>query len=99
MRRFGILCWALLASFLEAQAFTYDGLEYSANSDGTTATLTGYSTLPDDGAVTVPSEVSDGTSTYSVTSIGTWAFRRCTALTSLDLSQTSITTIQTFAFL
>ena len=49
------------------------------------------------GNLVIPSSVSDGSTTYNVTSIGGSAFNRCTKLTSVTIPD-SVTTIKSSAF-
>ena len=68
-----------------AVAVTYKGSSYSSYSDE-------YS-----GAVTIPSTVIYNSKTYSVTSIGDWAFYGCSSLTAITIPE-SVKSIGRFAF-
>ena len=49
------------------------------------------------GAVTIPATVVNGSNTYSVTSIGKYAFSDCSGLTSINIPN-SVTSIEKYAF-
>ena len=66
-------------------------MDYSYTSSGTGITITGYS--GEGGAITIPDEI-DG---LPVTSIGDYAFRGCTGLTSVTIPD-SVTSIGDRAF-
>ena len=82
---------ALLLSLLfcvevaSADTFTIDGIEYYRGySSSSTVQVNGYtSDLPAD--VVIPSQVTYLGKTYSVTSIGSSAFKSCTSLTSIEI--------------
>ena len=72
--------------------FMVDGLCYNINSDGTSVTVTyqgtgeygyGYANLS--GTLNIPSTVAYDSVSYSVSSIGEYAFSNCTGLTSVDI--------------
>ena len=80
-----------------AYDFMVGGLCYNYNSDGTSVTVTyertsspRYSNLS--GAVNIPSTVTYNGKTYSVTSIGSYAFEYCSGLTSVTIPN-SVTAI------
>lgn len=77
--------------------FAVDDLQYSINPDQTSVTVT-FHTVPITGAVEIPTSVTYDKTTYSVTSIGSFAFRNCHELTSVKFPPT-ITSIGDFAFL
>ena len=73
--------------------FKVDGVCYTKNSDGTTVTVTyenetnpRYTSLSGD--LTIPSTVTYGGATYTVTAISDNAFRECRDLTSVAISNT-----------
>lgn len=101
----------ILTSFifllLTAASFAYDakigGIYY--NFSGTEATVTYYSLSSSFnenknayiGSVVVPETVTYNGTTYTVTKIGVFAFRNCSGLTSVTISN-SVTTIEKWAF-
>ncbi|WP_415355416.1 fibronectin type III domain-containing protein [Halioglobus sp. Uisw_031] len=88
----------LLISMLSAQALAFDvgGFSYSITS-GTTVDVTGRASGNTDTDIVIPATVADGSTTYSVTSIGRDAFQY-NALTSVIIPD-SVTTIGGQAFL
>ena len=100
---------AIIAIALSASAYDFMAgkLCYNINDDGKTATVTyesaslpsfsgpAYSALS--GSVTIPSKVSSGGVTYTVTGIGNRAFIGCTGLTSVTFPN-SIISIGEYAF-
>jgi len=93
---FILLCFAVT---MFAYDFEVDGMYYGKNSDGTTVYVTYKSNSGGDysGDVAIPSEVTYEGTTYSVTSIGKYAFFRCLELTSVEIPS-SVTTIGNYAF-
>ena len=91
----------LIANCISASAieFTVDGVRYSVNSDNTTVTVAGYpSGSKPTGDLTIPESVTyDGDISYPVTSIGSYAFNRCSGLTSVTIGN-SVTSIGYWAF-
>ncbi len=77
--------WASLFA-PKAEAATYDIYTYEVDSDGTIIITDCKESAK--GAITIPSEI-DG---KSVTSIGYWAFRDCTGLTSITIPN-SVTSV------
>ncbi len=101
MRHFGkrvlgaVLCAALLlcavpVGSIAVSAEQSGDYEYEILEDGT-ASITRY--MDDGGDVVIPGEI-DG---YKVTTIGGYAFERCTSLTSVTIPD-SVTTIGEMAF-
>ena len=84
----------LSAATASAHDFEVNGIYYNINSDGTSVSVTdgGYS-----GEVTIPASVTYSGKTYSVTSIGAWAFWVCSGLTSVEIPN-SVTSIGEYAF-
>jgi uncharacterized repeat protein (TIGR02543 family) len=69
--------------------------DYEYTENGENATITGY-TGPG-GNITIPVAIINGMNTYSVTSIGEYAFYDCTSLTSVTIPN-SVTSIGEYAF-
>ena len=105
-----LLLLALLSATLPAMAYDFmvDGLCYNINSDGTSVTvtyeresqnsvssITSYTHLV--GSLNIPYSVTYSGKTYSVTSIGKYAFYMCIGLTSVTISN-SVTSIGDKAF-
>ena len=98
-RHFVVAIFALLAANAYAYDFKSDGIYYNVSSEkNRTVEVTsgGYRTYR--GNIVIPDRVLNDGRTYTVTSIGDYAFSDCDALTSVDLSSTSLTTIGSYAF-
>ena len=102
MKRFLSLTTLLLiavASF--AHDFEVDGIYYVITSSSSTSPTVGVSEGTSSssytGGITIPETVTYSGKTYSVTSIGDYAFWGCSGLTSIHISE-GITTIGTNAF-
>ena len=97
MKRTIFLMLAVLLSALSASAYAFkvDGIAYNKNGDGKSV----YVAYGGDctGPVTIPERVTYDGATYSVTSIGEFAFKDCTGLTSVTIP-TSVTSIGEEAF-
>ncbi len=103
------LCVALLALVLcntplFAEDFAVGGIYYNITSDtDKTVEVTcrgfDYYNYSDrySGAVTIPESVTYNGNTYSVTSIGNWAFDECSGLTSVEIPN-SVISIGSYAF-
>ena len=92
----------LLALSSWANGTEIDGIHYELDSSTGTAsvTYTGSSSSSGNsyaGSVTIPTTVTSGSTTYSVTSIGNYAFSGCTGLTSITIPS-SVTSIGRSAF-
>ena len=79
---------------LFSQTFTIDNITYTVSGAEVSVYANIISTPSD---IIIPSTVTNGGITYSVTSIGSNAFRDCTSLTSITLPS-SLTSIGTSAF-
>lgn len=94
-----ILLFALMlcgASNVFAEEVQIDGLWYDLS--GTTAEVIQYKdNVMYSGDVVIPGSVSYNNTDYSVTSIGSNAFRKCSSLTSIVIPN-SVTKIEDFAF-
>ena len=91
-----LLCLCLLAGTTTAFAYDaeIDGIYY--NFSGNEAIVV-YGSPKYSGEVTIPSSVTYDGTTYSVTSIGDWAFEGCSGLTSVTIGN-SVTSIGVGAF-
>jgi len=74
-----------------------DGIYYLLDSPGIGQATVTPNPSPYSGSITIPSTVSNGSNTYSVTSIGSGAFQGCSNLTSVTIP-TSVTSIGNNAF-
>lgn len=79
-----LLLALLLPTHTHAHDFEVDGIYYNINGTNATVTFRGtyfyqYSNAYS-GSVTIPTTVTYGDTTYSVTSIGSGAFRNCSSL-------------------
>ena len=93
---------SLVATAATAHSFEVNGIYYNKNGDGTVSvTFKGsrYYEYADEytGNVMIPSSVTYSGTTYSVTSIGEYAFQDCSGLTSVTIPN-SVTSIDDRAF-
>ena len=97
MKRTIFLMLAVLLSTLSASAYTFkvDGIAYQTINDGKSVYVTRGGDYT--GPVTIPERVTYDGATYSVTSIGEFAFNDCTGLTSVTIGN-SVTSIGKSAF-
>lgn len=77
--------------------FAVDDLQYSINPDQTSVSVT-FHTVPVTGVLEIPGTVTYDKTTYTVTAIGSFAFRNCHELTFIKFPP-SITSMGDFAFL
>ncbi len=95
-----LLVFSVMASY--AHDFEVDGIYYNLNKEAKEAVVTykGLYYWNNDyyGFVKIPSSISYGNATYSVTSIGDRAFRACTGLTYVEIPN-SVTSIGEGAFI
>lgn len=87
---------ALLPLLASADAVEIDGIWYKLVTKGNVAEVTSSSNKYC-GAIVIPASVTYGDVTYSVTTIGDWAFSDCSDLTSVTISN-NITKIGSCAF-
>ena len=96
-----LILFILLAVLLPATAVAYDiylnGIYYNINGNEVTVTSSGTSNINYSGSVIIPSFVTYGSQTYTVTSIGNRAFYMCKNLTSITIPS-SVTSIGNSAF-
>lgn len=86
-----LMIMATSAFVSSAYDFEVDGVYYNKTSDVTVSVTYGpssYNTYQGD--VVIPSTVQNEDVTYTVTSIGTWAFMYCVRLTSVQLPSTLV---------
>ena len=82
--------------FVAQDASQYSTLTFISNSDGTAQVKANSSNKPT-GDLVIPKKVSIDGVIYSVTSIGSYAFRNCSGLTSIEIPS-SVTSIGDSAF-
>ena len=87
----------LLPMVAKADAVKINGIYYNLITRTETAKVTGLYRAGDNGAVNIPASVTYDNVTYSVTSIGSYAFRGCSGLTTVTIGN-SVTSIEEGAF-
>ena len=92
-----ILCTILCANILAAQTFTVGGLKYTVIYGSHSVQVTQQNRSDISGSVVIPSTVTYDGTTYSVNSIGWYAFSGCSGLTSVTIPN-SVTSIRDYAF-
>ena len=90
-----VLCLLLPASAMGQTKV--DGLWYTFNASAKTAAVVSSQGTSYQGDITIPPTVENGGVTYSVTSIGSWAFSNCSGLTSISIPE-GVTSIGSGAF-
>ena len=85
----------ILPTIANAHDFEVDGIYYNINGNEAYVTYNEFNEYS--GSVTIPSTVTYGGTTYSVTSIGEWAFSGCSGLTSINIPN-SVSSIGMLAF-
>ena len=93
------ICMLSLHAMAYDFSYTYQGktLYYNITSDNTVEVTYHGNINYVSGDVVIPSSVTNNGTTYSVTSIGEWAFNRCSSLTSVAIPN-SVTSIGNYAF-
>ena len=86
---------AMMPQLASAYDFMVDGIAYNYNNDGTSVSVSSGSDYT--GEIIIPDNVTYNSTTYSVTSIGEYAFGRCSGLTSVTIGN-SVTSIGNDAF-
>ena len=87
----------LLPMVAKADAVKINGIYYNLITRTGTAKVTGLYRAGDNGAVNIPASVTYDNVTYSVTSIGSYAFRECSGLSTVTIGN-SVTSIEEGAF-
>ena len=87
----------LSATTATAYRFKVDGIYYTKDDWNKTASVTYSNNYEYSGTVTIPSEVTFEGMTYSVISIGEFAFSECSGLTAVEIPN-SVTIIDRNAF-
>ena len=92
-----LLLVAMAAGAETISDVTIGNLVYSLDTDTKVATVTGYDSSNKPTDVVIPNTIEYGGKNYSVTTIGQWAFVRCSSLASIDIPN-SVKTIGERAF-
>ena len=80
-----------------ATTFEIGNLKYKVTDETNHYVSVGKGSTALTGELTIPSTVTNGSTTYTVTSIGDWAFERCSGLTTVTIGN-SVTSIGNHAF-
>ncbi|MDD6832568.1 MAG: leucine-rich repeat protein [bacterium] len=102
-RIFAVLAMVATTATGFAHNFEEGGIYYNINTDETSVTVTyqgnSWSAYPDEytGAVVIPASVVHKGTTYAVTMIGQYAFKKCVGLTSVSIPN-SVTQLSQYAF-
>ena len=98
IKLFAVVIAVIISNSVFAYDFEVDGIYYNKRSDSTVAvTYKNSNGNSYSGDVTIPSSVTYDETTYNVTSIGGYAFYKCTSLTSITIPN-NVTFIGSSAF-
>ena len=97
MKHLFTMLLALIVATASAQDFEVDGIYYNILSEDDRTVEVTNGTDEYKGDIVIPEEVIYDSKVYSVTTIGSWAFSECDALTSVSMP--SVTTIGYKAFM
>ena len=91
-----MLC-CIVSTNVAATTFTVDGICYQENSDGTTVSAAYMTSSYDLSSytLTIPSSVTDGTTTYSVTAIGSSSYNFINSTLAHNVTKTQLQSIMT----
>lgn len=90
-----VTCLICFSLDIQAETIKNNGLTFITGAD--TAVVKGYSEIPEDGKLTIPSEIVSGSNSYKVTAVKNSAFMACPELRELTISP-SVKYIENYAF-